>query len=473
LKARAKAQGGERATGELWSFTQVLRDLPVAVYATDASGAIVFFNEAARKLWGQEPGAAAARYCGTHLLLTPDGRPLAPAESPVALLLKGEQPIRWRHLVAERPDGSRVPFAAFPSLLKRPDGSIYGAVNTLLDLTEHERADAASVRLAAIVESSSDAIISKDLGGILRSWNRAAELLFGYTAEEAVGRPITMLIPADRQEEEHAIIGRIRRGESVKAYETIRQRKDGSLVPVSLTVSPVRDGEGRIVGASKIVRDISVRVENQQRMRHLMRELNHRVKNQYAVILSMIRETRTRSRTPDQFERQVRERIMALAASHDLLVSEDWKWTTLFELLLTQLKPFGHEARFTISGPPIRIRPNAVQHLGIAFHELGANALVYGALATVNGAIRVSWERLEQPDRPERIVLVWEETGSRPAAETLHKGFGSVVLERIVPNSLCGTASLTFGPDGFTWRLEAPASAMLPESDGTAEWREY
>jgi PAS domain S-box-containing protein len=473
LKAQIKAHGGGQATGELWSFTQVLRDLPVAVYATDETGTIVFFNEAARKLWGQEPMPGATFYCGAHILLTSEGQPLAPEQSPVALLLKGEQPIQWRHLVAERPDGSRVPFAAFPSLLKRPDGSIYGAVNTLLDLTEHERADAASVRLAAIVESSSDAIVSKDLGGILTSWNRAAELLFGYTAEEAIGWPITMLIPADRQEEEYAIIGKIRRGESVKAYETIRQRKDGSLVPVSLTVSPVRDGEGRIVGASKIVRDISVRVENQQRMRHLMRELNHRVKNQYAVILSMIRETRKRSRTPEQFERQVRERIMALSASHDLLVSEDWKWTTLFELLLTQLKPFGHEARFTISGPPIRIRPNAVQHLGIAFHELGANALVHGALAAPTGTIRISWERLQEPGRPERIALVWEEKGSRPAIETLQKGFGIVVLERIVPESLGGSATLAFGADGFTWRLEAPASAMLPDSEGPATWREY
>ena len=111
----------------------------------------------------------------------------------------------------------------------------------------------------------------------------------------------------------------------IETYQTIRQRKDGSLVPVLLTISPVRDGFGRIVGASKIARDISASKDSEQRIRALMREVNHRVKNQYAVILSMIRETNRRSKTPSDFERQVQERIMALSLSHDLLVHGDWE----------------------------------------------------------------------------------------------------------------------------------------------------
>src|ERR1041385_2593799 len=116
-----------------------------------------------------------------------------------------------------------------------------------------------TLRLAAIVESSDDAIVSKDLNGIITSWNKGAEDLFGFTADEAIGRSITMVIPADRLSEEDMVLGRIRRGERVEHFETIRRRKDGTLVPVSLAVSPIRDADGTVVGASKIARNIAER----------------------------------------------------------------------------------------------------------------------------------------------------------------------------------------------------------------------
>ena len=118
----------------------------------------------------------------------------------------------------------------------------------------------AALRLAAIVESSDDAIVSKDLTGIITSWNRGAEQLFGYTADEAVGRSITILIPPDRLSEEDTVLARIRRGQRVDHFDTRRRRKDGTVVDVSITVSPIRDATGAIVGASKIARDISDRI---------------------------------------------------------------------------------------------------------------------------------------------------------------------------------------------------------------------
>lgn len=124
---------------------------------------------------------------------------------------------------------------------------------------ENKRIEFNFDHLAAIVESSDDAIISKDLNGIITSWNKGAERIFGYTADEIIGRPVTTLIPADHQDEEPAILARIRRGERIDHYETIRQRKDGSLLNISLTVSPVKDERGRIIGASKIARDITER----------------------------------------------------------------------------------------------------------------------------------------------------------------------------------------------------------------------
>ena len=263
--------------------------LPVAVYTIDKQGRITFFNEAAADLWGHRPVIGRDLWCGSWKLRHLDGRPMAHGECPMAISMLEGRDIPWDQAIAERPDGELIPFRAHPRLLRDESGEIVGAINTLLDLRTQTQADEARMRLAAIVESSMDAIVSKDINGIITSWNDAAQHLFGYTPAEAIGRPVTMLIPPERLGEEELIISRIRAGERVPSYETMRRRKDGSLVPVSLTVSPVRDGIGRIIGASKIARDISSHKESEGRIRLLMREVNHRVKNQYSVIISMIR----------------------------------------------------------------------------------------------------------------------------------------------------------------------------------------
>ncbi|WP_244661683.1 PAS domain S-box protein [Mesorhizobium huakuii] len=322
------------------TYHQILDGLPVAIYTTDQHGTITYYNRAAADLAGTEPKVGKDKWCVTFKLFTPDGKELPHDQCPMAIALKENRPVRNQEAIARRPDGSFFPFLPYPTPLRDEHGNLIGAVNMLLDLTDRQRAEEARQHLSAIVESSFDAIVSKDLDTIIKSWNHGAERLFGYSADEAIGRSVTMLIPDDHQDEEPRILERIRRGERVETYETVRQRKDGSLVPVSLTISPVRSATGQIVGASKIARDITSARESEQRIRMLMREVNHRVKNQYSVILSMIRETNKRSETPDQFERQVRERIMALSRSHDLLVSADWKGATINDLLVAQAKPF-------------------------------------------------------------------------------------------------------------------------------------
>lgn len=443
------------------SIPELLRSLPIAVYATDAAGRVIFYNEAAAQLWGHRPAPGQALWCGAWRLLTADGRPLAHEDCPMAMALRKKVDTRWQQAIAERPDGSQVPFTAFPTLVRNRNGEVVGAVNALVEASEKLRSDHAQMRLAAIVESSADAIISKDLAGTITSWNRAAERLFGHSAAEAVGRSITMLIPADRIEEETHILAQIGRGDKIETFDTIRQRKDGSLVPVSLTISPVRDNAGRIVGASKIARDITVQKESEERIRFLMREVNHRVKNQYAVILSMVRETNKHSRSPDDFERQVRERIMALSASHDLLVKEDWKGATIFELLVAQLKPFPHEGRVTISGPSVRLLPGALQYLGIAFHELATNAAVYGALSSAAGQIEVDWDVAPGEDSTPRLKLVWTETGIDVDPGELRTGLGTVMLERMAPQAMGGSAHFDVGPDEVVWSLEAPLKGVV------------
>ena len=162
-------------------------------------------------------------------------------------------------------------------------GNVDGWIASLLDITEQSRAVQAREQLASIVELSGDAIVSKDLDGIIVSWNSAAEALFGYKAEEVIGKPITILIPAELQKKEPKILASIRRGESLDHYETVRQRKDGSQVPVSLSVSPVMDTHGTIVGASKIARDITARKEaehERDRIEVALRELSEKLEQE-------------------------------------------------------------------------------------------------------------------------------------------------------------------------------------------------
>ena len=178
---------------------------------------------------------------------------------------------------------------------KNQRGDLIGAINCFYDISERKRADEAQARLAAIVESSDDAIVSKDLNGIITSWNRGAEQLFGYTAHEAIGRSVTLLIPPDRLGEETTILERIRRAETVDHYDTIRRRKDGTLFDASVTVSPIRDHKGQIIGASKIARDITERKRGEEALREADRNkseflamLAHELRNPLAPILVSI-----------------------------------------------------------------------------------------------------------------------------------------------------------------------------------------
>src|SRR5690606_6198070 len=162
--------------------------------------------------------------------LRPDGSHLPHDQCPMAMALKERRPIYGAEAVAERPDGTEIPFLAYPTPFYDSDGRLQGAVNVLVDITDRKQAEEYAHRLASTVQSSDDAIIGKIIDGIITSWNYGAERRFGYRAEEAIGKPVRMPIPPDREDEAPGSLRRIRNGERVEHYETVRRRKDGTLL---------------------------------------------------------------------------------------------------------------------------------------------------------------------------------------------------------------------------------------------------
>jgi PAS domain S-box len=240
-------------------FEVTLSSIGDAVITTDVEGRVTFMNPVAEQMTGWKVPEAKGRPLEEVFNIVSEETGER-ASNPVGKVLAVGTVIGLANhtaLVDRKGEMKAIEDSAAP--IRDGTGKITGVVIVFQDVTERRRADEARLRLAAVVESSEDAILTKTLDGIISSWNEGARRMFGYTAEEAIGKPVTILMPADFVNEEPAILERLRRGERIEHYETVRRRKDGTLMDISLTVSPIRDSNGRIVGGSKIARDITER----------------------------------------------------------------------------------------------------------------------------------------------------------------------------------------------------------------------
>jgi PAS domain S-box-containing protein len=235
-------------------FQAIVESADDAISSTDLGEKITSWNGAAERLYGYRASEVIGK--SNRLIIPPDR--YAEEDDVVARISRGEG-VQHLETVRVRKDGSFVDVAITASAIRGEDGSVIGVSKIARDISARKDSERNGARLAAIVESSNDAIVGKDLNGIITTWNPAAEEMFGYTAAEAIGRSIGLIIPKDHQHEEKTILSRIRKGESVQHFETVRCRKDGTCLPISVTVSPIRNKAGQIIGASKIARDISDR----------------------------------------------------------------------------------------------------------------------------------------------------------------------------------------------------------------------
>ena len=311
----------------------ILEALPAAVYTTDASGRIEFYNKASVEMAGRVPESG-DEWCVTWKLYTPDGTPLPHHECPMAIALKEERPIRGVEAIAERPDGTRVPFMPYPTPLRDADGKVIGAINMLVDITERKQA------------------------------------------------------------------------------------------------------------------------ESQQRV--LIDELNHRVKNTLATVQSLAAQTARHAEGLQDFVRRFEARIVALARAHDLLTKRHWHDAPLEALIHELLDPLNDTARIRVAGPAIDLNPRAALSLTMALNELATNAVKYGALSTADGHLTIDWE-LRDDEAGKILNLAWRECDGPPVIPPTRRGFGSRLMERCIEVDLDGQLELAFEPDGVCCRMTIPA----------------
>jgi PAS domain S-box-containing protein len=281
--------------------------------------------------------------------------------------------------------------------------------------------------------------------------------VYGQPPREVIGKPQDEVIPETALGPVTNLKrGVIETGEPARGDIRIAYGRTESWY--DLTVHPLTDEFGRVTGIISGAVDITRYKEQEARIRLLMRELTHRSKNLLTVIQAIMRQTATNSTSIADFETRFSARLQSLAGSHDLLVREDWQGASMRDLVRSQLGHYGDRAdsQIELSGEPLKIRPDAAQHIGMALHELATNATKYGALSSPTGKVHISWQVSAAPDGTPMCRLSWEESGGPPVVRPSRRGFGRVVFERTVARAVNGNVHIDYCPSGLRWTLEFP-----------------
>ena len=336
-------------------------------------------------------------------------------------------------------------------------GQAVSVLGVALDVTQRRESENANAELAAIVGSSSEAILSVSPEGVISTWNTGAKQMFGLEGSEAVGMSLQSLFAVDKLGDWHRLRSAMHGCESVR-LETLCQSRGPRPMEVLIVANPVHGPVTRDVSRYSVtIRDISERKEHDRHLAGVMRELTHRSKNLLAVIQAMARQTALRSDSLGDFENRFSGRLQSLSRSHELLIGNDWEGATLIDLVAVQRTSFGpRHARIRASGPDVFLQPEAILNIGLALHELASNAERHGGLASPNGRVELNWRVDKSPAGAPMLAITWREFGKKSAGDMLHKGFGRDILEHVAPTALGGKAVLKSVPDGLLWTIEIP-----------------
>ncbi len=320
-------------------------------------------------------------------------------------------------------------------------------------------------RFDAALRASGVTVFTQDRA-LVYSW--ISKGAFGFPTQAIIGRSDDDLMP----QRFRATVKHLKR-EVMETGETARTELAVHEADIerwyALTIEPLRGPDEQVIGVIGGAVDITDRKEHETRIHLLMRELNHRSRNLLAVIQAIARQSAATSTSSADFLERFSARLQSLAESHDLLVRDSWRGSSMPEIVRSQL---GHYSdligtQIEVSGDAMRVRPDAAQHIGMALHELATNAAKYGALSTEAGKVQIRWSVDPGEDAARRCVLSWRESGGPPVERPTRRGFGSVVIERTVAQALDGKVTIDYAPSGFTWLLEFPATYLVPDSAAT------
>ena len=344
---------------------------------------------------------------------------------------------------------------------------IDGTVVTLVDISERQLLERDRAHLAAIVHSSEDAIISHDLDGKITSWNRGAQLIYGYTEAEALGKPMSLLLADHQIDEWPNLLQRLRAGESISDLDVSRVTKEKGRIDVSLKISPIKDEDGAIAGASAVARNISARKAAEERAALLMAELDHRVKNILAVVGSVVTQSLKTGSAVETLRPEIEGRIAAIARAQSTLTGQGGVESSVKDLINAELAPFKGRRTVVVSGEAngdVLLCSEASLALGLALHELATNAVKYGALSVETGRLEVRWS-VTGVGQAQQLVLLWCESEGPPVKAPTRSGFGSKLIELSLEHGLSAKVTREFRESGLH------CSVSVPLDSDVGRWR--
>lgn len=417
--------------------------LPIAVFAREGSGTVRAVNRAALRMAGGRTDGELL----TGLIGLAHRGGAALEIGPIRMTIADDRNLEGLPLEARSRGGHPEAVSVSTRMMRDAGGVVTGVLATVSpDLSSNVTVDEIDrARLAAIVASSNDAIVSKTLDGRVVTWNDAATRIFGYTAGEMIGQSILQIVPPELHCEEQAILGRLGRGERVEHFDTVRVAKDGHRIDVSLTISPLRNSAGEVVGASKIGRDITDRKRAEALQMQLFDELNHRVKNTLATMQAIASLSLSQDSDPATFAARFSERLRALGAVHDLIVLGKMQGADLRELIGEAVS--ARTGEIVVDGRDIVIDPGAAVPLALALNEL---ANVTGGAENSTLRVSISW-RLDDGI----LDLEWRESGRANSGAPVPTDVSAAVIERLI-DGLGGSIRVIHEVGGSRVRLKLP-----------------
>jgi PAS domain S-box-containing protein len=453
----------------------VLNNATVSIFLMDDRQQCVYMNKAAEELTGYTFEEVVALDRPLHDIIHhthPDGTPFPLSTCAIDRAFPERNQMQGEETFVHK-DGSFYPVAFTASPIRDDESATIGTIIEVREISAEKRAQAeladSQRRLDAIVRSAMDAIITVDEGQRIVLFNPAAEQMFGCAVEDVIGQPLSRFIPEQHRANHDRHIQRFRelgatnrRMGALGAISGVRA--NGQEFPIEASISHISVQGERL--STVILRDITERKNSEEARSLLAREVDHRAKNALAVAEALIGLTKADS--VDAYATAIRGRIAAIARAQSLLSQSRWNGADLEEVICDELASYATGEQMKVSGPNLRCSPEAVQPLGLIFHELATNAAKHGALAKEGGHVVVSWER-----RPEHAVIYWEETGGRRLQMPSRFGFGTTLLEQLVTHQLGGEIDRRWETAGLKVRLRLPSTlftaALRPQSTAAQE----